>query len=157
MEIYGLSYSIRWEDGETRSNTIRYQAGSIQDAARAAVRHLRSLTEGCEKFWLGAEPPRKGTLLGCSIHCEIIGEIHEDGFCSSLPLVPFIAYEGKVAKYLSKGRYFRGEHAHLLADADRFEDFVEAFVADDVITGSVAIPMSELQRSEAAAAALAET
>lgn len=29
MEIYGLSYSIRWDDGETRSNTIRYQAESI--------------------------------------------------------------------------------------------------------------------------------
>lgn len=106
---------------------------------------------------MGEEPPRKGNLLSCSIHCEIIGEIHEDGFCSSLPLVPFIVYDGKAAKYLSKGRYFRLEHAHLLADAGRFDDFVEAFVADDVIAGSVAIPMSELRRSEAVAAALAET
>jgi hypothetical protein len=152
IEIYGLSYSIRWDDGGTRLHTIRFQAESIEHAARAAVRHLRSLTEGCEKFWLGDEPPRKGTLLGCSIHCEILGEIHEDGFCSTLPLVPFIAYDGKGAKYLSKGRYFRGEHAHLLADAGRFEDFVEAFVADDVIPGSVGIPMSALQPSDAALA-----
>jgi hypothetical protein len=145
IEIYGLTYRIRWESGETRANTIRFRAGSISEAARAAVGHLRYLTEGSEQFWIGDEPPRKGILLECSIHCEIIGEIYDDGFCSSLPLVPFIAYDGRDANYLSKGRYFGGEHAYLLANAGRFEDFVEAFVVNDVIAGSVAIPMSALQ------------
>lgn len=145
--IYGITSTLRSEsDGSLRSHTMRYLAASSDEAARAAARYVRFLTLGSSTFPYSDDlSTPKASLVECQVFCEILGEVYEDGDIGTLILKPFLVFTPSEARYIPQGMYLRSKGAYRLSSPGGFSDFVEAFVANEVIEGSVAIPMSELQ------------
>jgi len=146
ITVYGMTITLRSEsDGSIRAHTVRYLSDSPDEAARAAARHVRFLTSGSDIFPLPDDHSMKAHLVDCRIFCEFLGEVSEGGHLGTLTLVPFIEYSPSAARYVPRGRYFRSKSAFQLAAPGSFDDFVEAFVANEVIDGSLEIAMSVLQ------------